>query len=165
VWSTVNTLTDSTGEGLRLPTGEVIAQNAGFRLVLVYNEGYAGTREVNAALKDRLMPVYCGYLPEAEETKLLASMTGAPLADCDRVQKVASMIRAANLRFDLSPRSLVRWIKLVTVAGLTWDAAFERAIMDLAGTPELAAPQRACLQEIARNSVGQWSAKPAKEGN
>jgi hypothetical protein len=75
------------------------------------------------------------------------------------------MIRAANLRFDLSPRSLVRWIKLVHVAGLTWDEAFERAVMDLAGTPELAAPQRACLKEIARNSVAQWSAAQQKGSN
>jgi hypothetical protein len=68
------------------------------------------------------------------------------------------MIRTANLRFDLSPRSLVRWIKLVRNAGLTWAQAYERAILDLAGPPELAAPQRACLTEIARNTVDQWAA-------
>jgi hypothetical protein len=156
VWSMVNTLTDHTGEGLRLPTGEVVPNHPEFRLVLVYNEGYAGTREVNAALKDRLMPIYCGYLEAAHEAQLLASMTGAELHHCERVREVAAMVRAANLRFDLSPRSLARWIKLVIVAGLSWRAAFTVAIMDLVGPPETAGPQRACLDEIARNSIDQW---------
>lgn len=156
VWSLVNTLTDQTGEGLRLPTGEVIAPNPEFRLVLVYNEGYAGTREVNAALKDRLMPIYCGYLPAGQETALLCYMTSAPLTDCERVQQVADMVRAANLRFDLSPRSLSRWIRLVHDAGLSWREGFRVAIMDLVGPPDTAAPQRACLDEIARNSIDQW---------
>ncbi len=66
VWSVVNTLTDRTGEGLRLPTGEIVAPNAGFRLILVYNDGYAGMREINPALKDRLQPIYCAY-PDAEQ--------------------------------------------------------------------------------------------------
>jgi midasin (ATPase involved in ribosome maturation) len=157
VWSLVNTLTDATGEGLRLPTGEIVPQHPDFRLVLIYNEGYSGTREVNAALKDRLMPIYCGYLPAPEESALLATMTGVPLNECERVVAAAGMIRAANLRFDLSPRSLVRWIRLVKIAGMSWRDAFERAIMDLAGTAELAAPQRDCLAEIAKNSVEQWA--------
>lgn len=156
VWSLVNTLTDQTGEGLRLPTGEVVHQTPSFRLILIYNEGYSGTREVNAALKDRLMPIYCDYLPADEEVALLEKLTGADSAQCQRVQAVAALIRAANLRFDLSPRSLVRWIRLVRDAGLTWGAAYERAILDLAGPPQLAAPQRACLEEIARNTVAQW---------
>lgn len=156
VWSLVNTLTDHTGEGLRLPTGELVPQSAGFRLVLIYNEGYSGTREVNAALKDRLMPIYCGYLAQQDEVNLLKAKTGASDVECARVQGVADMIRAANLRFDVSPRSLVRWIQLVRVAGLTWGKAYEHAIMDLAGPPDLAAPQRACLSEIAKNTVAQW---------
>ncbi len=157
VWSLVNTLTDQTGEGLRLPTGEVIPQSHGFRLVLIYNEGYAGTREVNAALKDRLMPIYCGYLEAEDEARLLANMTGAPLEDAQRVQSVGQMVRAANLRFDLSPRSLARWLRLKFDAGLSWQEAYERAVLDLAGPPETAGPQRACLLEIARNSVQQWT--------
>jgi midasin (ATPase involved in ribosome maturation) len=158
VWSLVNTLTDTTGEGLRLPSGEIVPQTPGFRLILIYNEGYTGTREVNAALKDRLMPIYCDYLPAAEEVTLLEKMTGAAAEQCKRVQEVAAMIRAANLRFDLSPRSLVRWIRLVKVAGLTWGQAYERAILDLVGPPQLAAPQRSVLEEIARNTVAQWPA-------
>jgi midasin (ATPase involved in ribosome maturation) len=156
VWSLVNTLTDHTGEGLRLPTSETIAQSPDFRLVLIYNEGYAGTREVNAALKDRLMPIYCGYLSAADECQLLVDKTGAPLEHCQRVQNVAGLIRAANLRFDLSPRSLTRWIRLTREAGLTWRQAYDVAILDLVGPPDLAAPQRACLDEIARNSVDHW---------
>lgn len=157
VWSLVNTLTDQTGEGLRLPTGEVIHASQEFRLILIYNEGYSGTREVNAALKDRLMPIYAGYLDEEEEVKLLHSVTGAEIEECRQVRGVAEMIRRADLRFDLSPRSLFRWIRLVKEAKLTWVEAYERAVMDLVGPPELAAPQRACLKEIANNTINQWS--------
>jgi len=156
VWSMVNTLTDQTGEPLRLPNGQIIPQHPDFRLVLIYNEGYTGTREVNAALKDRLMPIYCGYLSQADEIALLQSKTTADAAECTRVQDVAAMIRAANLRFDLSPRSLCRWIRLVKEAGMSWADAFERAIIDLVGPPELAAPQRTVLAEIARNTVANW---------
>jgi hypothetical protein len=156
VWSLVNTLTDATGEGLRLPTGEVIHFSPEFRLVLLYNDGYTGTREVNGALKDRLMPIYCGYLEPQQEVQLLASITGASMSDCKRIQDVAGMIRAAKLRFDLSPRSLIRWIRLVQKAGLNWVQAFTVAIIDLVGPVELAGPQRTVLEEIARNSVAQW---------
>jgi hypothetical protein len=52
----------------------------------------------------------------------------------------------------------VRWIRLVKVAGLTWGQAYERAILDLVGPPQLAAPQRSVLEEIARNTVAQWPA-------
>jgi len=140
-----------------LPSGELVPQSSGFRLILIYNEGYAGTREVNAALKDRLMPIYCDYLPANEEITLLEKLTGATTEQATRVQAVAAMIRAANLRFDLSPRSLVRWVRLVKDAGLSWGQAYERAILDLVGPPQLAAPQRACLEEIARNTVAQWT--------
>lgn len=156
VWSMVNTLTDQTGEGLRLPTGEVIKPSKSFRLILLYNEGYTGTRDVNAALKDRLMPIYTGYLPVEDEVKLLERMTGATNEECGRVQGAADMIRKADLHFDLSPRSLSRWIRLVKQAGFTWKRAYEIAIMDLLGTPETAAPQRAVLNEIAANTVDQW---------
>lgn len=162
VWSLVNTLTDQTGEGLRLPTGEVIPPHKGFRLILIYNEGYTGTREVNAALKDRLMPIYADYLEPKQEAKLLEIMTGCSPEEASQVQSVAKMIRSADLHFDLSPRSLTRWIRLVKQAGMTWQDAYDVAILDLVGPPQLAAPQRACLTEIARNSVAQWpNAAPA----
>lgn len=162
VWSTVNTLTDHTGEGLRLPTGEVVPANPNFRLVLIYNEGYSGTREVNGALKDRLMPIYCGYLKDAEEIKLLTRLTNISEAESRRVVEVATMVRSANLRFDLSPRSLVRWVKLTKEAGLGWQEAFEHAIVDLAGPADVAAAQRACLEEIGRNTVSQWEVSHAE---
>lgn len=156
VWSSVNTLTDKTGEGLRLPTGEVIQQHENFRLILIYNEGYAGTREVNGALKDRLMPIYCGYLEEKAEVDLLQQLTGIDEARSQAIVAVAKMIRAASLRFDISPRSLVRWVGLVN-HGMTWLEAYGKAIVDLAGPADTAGPQRNCLEEIARNTVGQWT--------
>ena len=49
-------------------------------------------------------------------------------------------------------------IRLVNVAGLSWGEAYEKSIIDLVGTPEVAAAQRACLSEISRNTVAQWPA-------
>ncbi len=156
VWSSVNTLTDRTGEGLRLPTGEVIPPHSEFRLILAFNDGYAGMREVNPALKDRLLPIHCGYLDSDSETRVLMAMTGAEESDCRRVLDVGTMIREARLRFDLSPRALARWLDLVLIAGLSWQEGFERAILDLVGAPDMAGPQRAALEEIAKNTVAQW---------
>jgi len=151
VWSAVNTLTDRSGAGLRLPTGEVVPNSPDFRLVLAYNEGYSGTREVNAALKDRLMPVACGYLGQGQESELVAGMTGCEPMAAARVVDVARLIRAAALRFDLSPRALARWVKLASIMG--WKRAYEVAVVDLAGgdSPENA-PTRAALTEIGNNA-------------
>lgn len=163
VWSVVNTLTDTTGDGLRLPTGEVVPQSEGFRLILLYNEGYSGTRDVNAALKDRLMPIFADYLDPAHETELIEKLTGATNAEATQVVGVANMIRQADIGFDLSPRSLVRWVRLVRDEGMTWRAAFDKAIIDLVGPPHLAAAQRGCVDEIGRNTVDQWAAVETRQ--
>lgn len=150
VWSAVNTLTDDTGEGLRLPTGEVIPPHPDFRLILLYNDGYVGTKEVNGALKDRLPPIYCPYPPRDQEIAILQNKTGAPNQVCAWAVDLATMIRQANLRFDLSVRALANMIDFKFKGGATMEEAFEFAILDLIGPPETTQPQRAVLAEIAR---------------
>jgi hypothetical protein len=157
VWSKVNNILDDTGEGLRLPTGEVIPQHPNFRLVLCYNDGYTGTKEVNAALKDRCPPLHCDYFEPDREAELLAIATGAPLNVCAKVVSVATMIRQApSLRFDLSPRPLTYWIKMA-LDGMSWSEGFDAAIMDLLGDPTGAAVQRKVVATIAVNAgIDQW---------
>ena len=48
--SKLNTLTDGSGDRLKLPSGEALCVGNRFRVILAFNEGsnYAGTREVNA---------------------------------------------------------------------------------------------------------------------
>jgi hypothetical protein len=155
VWSAVNTLTDKTGDGLRLPTGEVIPNSPAFRLCLLYNEGsqYTGTRDVNAALKRRLVPIYADYPDAASELAIVANLTGGNCSSAtyERVIKCAAMIRAANLRFDLSPDILARWINVTMHGVASWQDAFRMCVMDLVGAPEQTQAQRTVLAEIARN--------------
>lgn len=158
VWSAVNTLTDKTGEGLRLPTGEVIPNHPEFRLVLLFNEGYQGTREVNAALRDRLMPVYTAYPLAAIEAKMLSGMKpNIPSARIGEIINLANSIRVASLDFDLSIRALNRWVGLKEAGVGTWLETFKVAILDLTGDPKVSAPKRAALAEIANQfGVGNW---------
>lgn len=151
VWSAVNTLTDKTGEGLRLPTGENIPNSPGFRLVLLYNEGasYSGTREVNAALKRRLVPIYCDYPNRQSESAILAGLTGATQTELDRLLDCATMIRAANLRFDLSTDILARWFHVVQAGVGTWAESYRMVICDMLGAPDVTIAQRTVLAEIA----------------
>ena len=152
VWSAVNTLTDKTGEPLRLPTGEVVSNTDGFRLVLLFNEGsqYQGTREVNAALKRRLVPIYADYPDKmAEELILKGMVPRLPYTTVIKLVAIAGMIRAANLRFDLSTDILARWANM-TLAGVgTWAETYRMAVLDMLGAPEVTQPQRAVLAEIA----------------
>ena len=159
VWSTVNTLTDKTGDPLLLPTGEEVKPTPEFRLVLLFNEGsrYAGTRDVNEALKRRLTPIYCTYPPRDSEERIVQSLTGASPSDVARCLDVASMIRAADLQFDLSPDIVAKWIRF-TLSGLgSWRDTYRIVICDLVGAPELTVPQRAVLDEIAMScGVPSW---------
>src|SRR5206468_10811435 len=50
VFSRLNTLLDGSGDKLRLPDGRALPAGPGFRVVLAFNPGYSGTREINPAL-------------------------------------------------------------------------------------------------------------------
>lgn len=157
VWSMVNNLTDDTGHGISLPTGEVVPRHPKFRLLLLYNEGYAGTREVNQATKERLMPIYCDYMAAEDEKSLLAKRTGAPLPVCNNLVQLARMIRSGKVRMDFSPRSMIRMIKMVGLGGFSWGEAYTAAALDLAGSADIAAAQRTLLAEYGKQvNVEQW---------
>lgn len=148
VWSAVNTLTDKTGEPLHLPTGEDVSNTDGFRLVLLFNQGYEGTRSVNAALKRRLVSVMADYPAAAAESKILAGMVTNSITYgmVDKLVAIAGMIRAANLRFDLSTDILARWANCVRAGIGTWPECYKMIVMD---DPDNTPPQKAVLAEIA----------------
>lgn len=170
VFSKLNTLTDNSGDVLRLPDGNVLSVGPGFRVALAFNEGaaYAGTREVNAALRDRLMPIYAGYLPESAEIQLLIGRTGCDRKTAKRVAKLANKVRAAraNLNFDLSPRALFGLLDLIKHQQESWAEAFEHAILDRVGDPLDRQPQREAISKIAdlddltKWPAPTWGAKP-----
>ena len=157
----INTLTDGSGTPLRTKDGKIHAVGKNFRCVLCYNEGsaYSGTREVNAALKDRLPPIYCNYMSEDNERALLRSRTEADDNTCDNIVKLANACRASikSTGFDFSPRSMVAMIELVKELGCTWKDAFEWAILDKVGDPIEKATQRSVLANIAEMSgITSW---------
>lgn len=153
VWSAVNTLTDKTGDGLLLPTGELIDNHADFRLILLFNEGtgYQGTKEVNAALKRRLVPVYADYPDAASEKKILANLCPyLSSRQIDNLINCATMVRAAGLdRFDLSTDILARWADTVREGVGPWPECFKWVIMDLLGAPSITIQARQVLAQIA----------------
>ncbi len=154
VFSKLNTLTDGSGDTLRLPDGTRLTVGPKFRVVLAFNEGagYAGTREVNAALRDRLMPIYADYLPEKSEVSMLVQRTGCDEQSAKRLVGFARQIRAAraNLGFDLSPRALFRMLDMIRFLGESWKSAFEYGILDLIGDPIDKKPQRDAIEKTAQ---------------
>lgn len=156
VFSKLNTLLDGSGDTLRLPDGRRLAAGPGFRLWLAYNPGYAGMREVNQALVDRLCPVYTSYLPAPSEAHMLAARSGCDLDTALRVALLAEKIRAARFRFDLSPRALFRMLRIVR-AGRSWSDAFAWAILDRIGDPvSRAADRDACKQIADLDDLATW---------
>jgi MoxR-like ATPase len=151
VFSKLNTLTDGSGDSLRLPDGSALPVGPGFRVVLAFNEGYSGTREVNAALRDRLMPIYADYLPPESESRMIRDRTGCDEETATGLVQFATKVRVARAEsaFDLSPRALFRLLDLIRYCGESWPDAFEHAILDLVGDPLDRAPQRECIRQIA----------------
>jgi len=156
VFSKLNTLTDGSGDTLRLPDGKRISVGARFRVVLAFNEGaaYSGTREVNAALRDRLQPIYADYLDPKDEESILIARTGCDALSAKKLVTFARSVRMmrAQLGFDLSPRALIRVLQLQAKLGMSWGEAFEAGILNLVGDPVDKKPQRDALGNLAGNA-------------
>jgi MoxR-like ATPase len=152
-FSALNTLLDGSGTKYRTKDGRRYSVGNRFRVIMCFNEGaaYAGTREVNAALKDRLAPIYAGYLPANEEIKILIGRTGVDTDTAQRVVDLATQIRAAgkNLGFDLSLRSLMRLLTFKKELLMDWNVAFEASILNLIGDPVEKGPQRSVIRSVA----------------
>lgn len=162
IWSATNTLTDQTGEGLRLPTGEVIENKGGFRLILLFNDGpqYSGLREVNMAMKRRLPPILCSYPSKEAEMLMVRHYTGIDKALAEDVVDMGRMIRANDVGLDLSADILCRFVKMTYAVYRNWSVGFDRAIVNLLGSPETTLAERGTLQNIANNTVRNWKFVP-----
>jgi hypothetical protein len=160
-FSPLNTLLDGSGTKYRSKDGKLYSIGENFRLLMCFNEGaqYSGTREVNAALKDRLMPIYCDYLKPAEEIKILTDRCRVDADTAKKVVDLAGQIRAAgkNIGFDLSPRALIRMLVLKRNL-MSWQQAFEYAVLNLIGCPVEKAAHRSTIKMVAdNNSVSYWA--------
>jgi nitric oxide reductase NorQ protein len=159
--SALNCLTDDSGHPLTMPDGRILPVGPGFRVVLTWNPGAQyGGRGMNAALKDRLLPIYCDYPDSATETKALVARCGIGPVRANDIRKVAESIRAlaGTTGFDLSLRALVTWADLL-MRGVcpTWMRAFEVAILDLCASPTEDPATREALLNVAKSAgVESW---------
>ena len=137
-----NPLLDTIQGGVFLPyTGERINW-PNPKVLMTYNDGYSGTREMNQALCDRCEPLVADYLAPAEERALIVNRTGCATDLADRAVKTANAIRAAArgdngsvmpLDFDLSPRALLSFARRVVQGVQTESEAWREAVIGRVG--------------------------------
>ena len=159
----MNPLCDGVQKGILIPaTGERIRWEKP-RIICCVNEGYAGTRPLQEAFRDRAEPVITTYLPEADEARLLNSRTDCDLFTCQHATKTAAAIRAAAkgdpnsgnmpLEFDLSPRALFSYCLRVH-HGQEKAKAWWEAIIGRMGYSIQSESTRATVQKLSENVGG-----------
>lgn len=157
----LNTVLDDTRLIVIPETGEELRVPDDFLAFFCVNEcGYSGTRQMNAALKDRCRVIECNYLPPETEAKALRlrlrERYGVEIAriDAQRVAETAELIREARSRgsvdFDLSFRTLVLWADDAYRRTQCLERSFRDVVLPKVGDPTDSGPQRDTLLEIAR---------------
>jgi len=156
----VNTLCDKSCKPLTLPTGEVIPYNPYFRLILLFNEGsaYTGTRDVNAALKERLQPIETNYPSESVESKMLQNTTDATPQEIKQVLELVKIIRREVKGFDMSIRTIAKFVNVAydpdVFTSKKWLNAYATVIASQISPTDEA--KRALLRKYAEQAVSQW---------
>ncbi len=160
----LNPLLDSLEAGYtNLYTGERITWRQPL-FVGATNEGYTGNKTVQDALRDRFRTIYCGYLPEDDEVKLVCGREPEVCQDLVRqAVRTANAIRNAALgltadgastrpggpiRFDMSPRALLDWAESVAV-GEDEHMAWRTAVLGRVGFNARSAEAMAVVKELS----------------
>lgn len=153
----LNCITDRIESGFTIPyTGERVQWNQP-RILLAANEGYAGTRGIQEALRDRGRTLETVYLREADEINLLVNRTGLVQDIAERAVQCANAIRAAArgddtatmpLEFDFSFRALEDFAE-AHVHGQDLHESWRQAVLGRVGN--------SFREEAARNVVIQLS--------
>lgn len=118
------------------------------------NEGLAGTREQNAAFKDRCRVIVCDYWPPDKEVLLLKSlMPEIAEIDARRMIAVANGVRAARkagtVDFDFSIRTLHDWGLDAYDRTADLLESFRDVVLPKVGDALQVAPQHEALVKIA----------------
>lgn len=159
----VHTLTDGSGDSLRLADGSRLKAGPGFRLMLLWNPGCQGTRPVNEALMSRLVPIWTTHFTQSQESDMIAARTGCGAELAERLAGLAVRLRAAKVGtagFDLPLRALFRMAEMARdIPGLAWSEGFRYCVLDLVGDPITKKPQRDVLEAAAMlENLDQWPA-------
>lgn len=162
VQATLNPLTDAVQKGIFMPyTGERLEWHKP-RIIAAINEGYAGTREIQPALRDRFEPIFAEYLPEADEVRLLVKRTKCAKDLAERAVKTANAIRAAAkgddgsvmpIDFDLSLRALLSFARRVVNGQQTEAEAWNEAVIGRVGYNMRSQGTREAVKQLS-NQIG-----------
>ena len=100
-------------------SGEILKAHSDFRVVASYNEGYAGTNEINGATKDRFsMGLSFYYLDTDMEVYVIQAQTGIAQPEiAGQLVKFANILREMRktdeIGVDVSTRSLVTTMRIL----------------------------------------------------
>lgn len=158
VQAALNPITDGVQKGIFNPHTCHRVDWLSPRIIFAVNVGYAGTRTIQEAFKDRCHTLIAQYLKPEQEIKLLCTRTNVPKTEADTAVKVATAIRAAaqegRVEFDLSPRALIRHCQMV-VLGCDRHTAWTEAVMHRIGWSITTEASWVAAAEISR-SVGDY---------
>ena len=129
------------------------------KLLFAVNEGYAGTREIQEAFRDRCVSLVAEYMPPEVETKILEERTKLNTYDARKAVRAATAIRKAAsgktgktpLRFDMSPRALLHYGRMVA-CGMNSNEAWQIAVINRAGYTSASRGIRGKLVEISTSA-------------
>lgn len=161
----INSVTDSVQNGIFNPyTAERINWPKP-RIIIAVNEGYAGTREIQQAVRDRGEPMFAEYLPPYQEIELIRKRTGISATEATRAVNTANAIRAAArgenskfmmIDFDLSPRALISYGSRIVDGKQTQDRAWKEAVIGRIGNNPRTAETRTIVTELSKQ-VGNFN--------
>lgn len=134
--------------------GEVVKCHPDFRFFATMNptDEYAGTKELNKALKSRFPIIEHVEYPDAKTEAKVLVQNGLELETASKLVDVALRIRRqkqeGTVYYTCSTRDLIQWAELIEVLGM--QKAFEVAIMNKSeGDKEM-------LQSQYTNVMGDW---------
>jgi len=162
----MNPLADGVQKGILIPaTGERLKWHNP-RIMVCVNEGYAGTRQIQEAFRDRAEPVITDYLEVSDEANLLSGRTNLAYYDCEHACTTAFAIRQAAkgkgvadgeevmpLTFDLSPRALYSYCTRVQL-GQEKSKAWKEAVIDRMGYSFATETTRKTVMQISKDVGG-----------
>ena len=160
----LNPLLDSLKAGYtNLYTGERLTWNQPV-FIAASNEGYAGNKSVQEALRDRFRTIYCGYLPEDDEVALISGREPdvcrtqiRKMVQCANAIRLAasgmesdgqSMRSSGPIRFDMSPRALLDAAESMAV-GEDPNEAWRTAVLGRVGFNARSAEAMEVVKQIS----------------
>jgi len=156
-YDVINCLGDDTHSFYVANTGERIVWDQP-RIVLDMNAGYAGTQEMNEAVKDRFHTCFFDYLPVEDEITIVLNRTKVTEQLANRMCNALVALRKAasgqikgtpKMRFDPSLRLVLDAAECIE-HGMDVDRAWQEALYGRVGYDPRFTQYRKILAEVSR---------------